>query len=100
MKRGLCLLLTLALMTGLLSGCGRAIHNEAYVATGDAILMDGAESVVTEEAEDSQNLVLAYYPERSLNPLFGSDYTNRVLMSLMYQPLFAVDSKKNTTPIL
>ena len=100
MKRGLCLLLTLALMTGLLSGCGRAIHNEAYVATGDAILMDGEESVVTEEAEDSQNLVLAYYPERSLNPLFGSDYTNRVLMSLMYQPLFAVDSKKNTTPIL
>lgn len=59
MKRGLCLLLTLALMTGLLSGCGRAIHNEAYVATGDAILMDGEESVVTEEAEDSQNLVLA-----------------------------------------
>ena len=100
MKRGLCLLLTLALMTGLLSGCGRAIHNEAYVATGNAILMDGEESVVTEEAEDSQNLVLAYYPERSLNPLFGSDYTNRVLMSLMYQPLFAVDSKKNTTPIL
>ena len=52
MKRGLCLLLTLALMTGLLSGCGRAIHNEAYVATGDAILMDGEESVVTEELDD------------------------------------------------
>ena len=74
MKRVLCLLMTLALMTGLLSGCGRAIHNEAYVATGDAILMDGEESVVTEEAEDSQNLVLAYYPERSLNPLFGRLY--------------------------
>ncbi|HAL88235.1 MAG TPA: hypothetical protein DCO69_03760, partial [Clostridiales bacterium] len=96
----LCLLPVLAMLTGLLSGCGRSIDNDGYVATGDAILMDGEETVVEEEAEDSQNLVLAYYPERSLNPLFGSDYTNRVLMSLMYQPLFAVDNKKNTTPIL
>ena len=44
MKQALCLLLTLALLTGLLSGCGRDINNDAYVATGDAILMDGEES--------------------------------------------------------
>ncbi len=100
MKRMLALLLALAVMAGLISGCANKIDNSAYVATGDAILMEGEESVPNENEKDSQSLTLAYYPNRSLNPLFGSDYTNRVLMSLMYQGLFAVDNKKNPTPIL
>ena len=101
MKKFLSLMLCLSLLAGLFSGCGRKIDNSAYVPTGDAILMEDQdpEDILPEE-EDAQELYLAYYPERSLNPLFGSDYTNRVLMSLMYQPLFAVDSKKNPTPIL
>ena len=100
MKRIVCLLLTLGLLLTLLSGCSRNIDNSGYTPTGDAILMEGEEPTEAEEEEDAQNLVLAYYPDRSLNPIFGSDYTNRVLMSLMYQGLFAVDSKKNVTPIL
>ena len=101
MKRSLSLLLCLAMMMGLLTGCGKTIDNSAYVPTGDALVLEGQdpEDIMPEE-EEEQNLYLAYYPERSLNPLFGSDYTNRVLMSLMYQPLFAVDNKKNPTPIL
>ena len=100
MKRIVCLLLTLGLLLTLLSGCSRNIDNSGYTPTGDAILMEGEEPTEAKEEEDAQNLVLAYYPDRSLNPIFGSDYTNRVLMSLMYQGLFAVDSKKNVTPIL
>ena len=100
MKRILCLLLVLVLLMALLPGCSRSIDNSGYVPTGDAILMEGEEPTEAEEEEDAQNLVLAYYPDRSLNPVFGSDYTNRVLMSLMYQGLFAVDNKKNVTPIL
>ena len=98
MKRLTALLLISVLILG---GCGRKIDNSGYQATGDAILMEGQdpEDIMPEE-EDTQELTLAYYPDRSLNPLFGSDYTNRVLMSLMYQGLFAVDSKKNVTPIL
>ena len=98
MKRLTALLLIFVLILG---GCGRKIDNSGYQATGDAILMEGQdpEDIMPEE-EDTQELTLAYYPDRSLNPLFGSDYTNRVLMSLMYQGLFAVDSKKNVTPIL
>ena len=101
MKKTVSLLLILSLVAGLLSGCGRQIDNSAYVPTGDAIVLEGQdpEDIMPEEEEDQQ-LYLAYYPDRSLNPLFGSDYTNRVLMSLMYQPLFAVDNKKNPTPIL
>ena len=90
----------LALML-LLTGCGRKIDNSAYVPTGDAILMEGQEPEdILPEEEDTQELRLAYYPDRMLNPVLGSDYTNRILMSLMYQGLFAVDSKKNPTPML
>lgn len=101
MKRFLSFFLVLALLAGSLSGCGRKIDNSGYVPTGDAIVMEGQdpEDVMPTE-ENTQELTLAYYPDRSLNPLFGSDYTNRVIMSLMYQGLFAVNSKKQPTPIL
>ena len=101
MKKIIALLLAASTLLGLLSGCGREIDNSGYVATGNAILMEGQdpEDIMPEE-EDTQELFLAYYPDRKLNPLFGSDYTNRVLMSLMYQGLFAVDNKKNATPVL
>ena len=100
MKRMTCLLLVLATMLGLFSGCANKIDNSAYVPTGDAILMEDEDPEDIQQEEEDQELYLAYNPEHSLNPLFGSDYNNRVLMSLMYQPLFAVDNKKNPTPIL
>ena len=101
MKKILALLLVLALAGGTMSGCTKAIDNSGYVPTGDAILLEGQEPEdILPPEEDTQELTLAYYPDRSLNPLFGSDYTNRVLMSLMYQPMFAVDNNKNVTPIL
>jgi len=101
MKKCVSLLLLFAIVLPIFSGCRKSIDNSAYVPTGDALLMEGQDpdDLIPEE-EDTQELTLAYYPDRRLNPLFGSDYTNRVLMSLMYQGLFAVDNKKNVTPIL
>ena len=101
MKKFLSLLLIFAILLPLITGCRKSIDNSAYVPTGDALLLEGQnpEDLLQEE-EEEQQLNLAYYPDRRLNPLFGSDYTNRVLMSLMYQGLFAVDNKKNVTPIL
>ena len=101
MKRSISLLLALSLILGLFSGCANQTDNSAYVPTGDAILLEGQEPEdIMPEEEEEQALYLAYYPDRSLNPLYGSDYTNRILMSLMYQPLFAVNNKKQPTPIL
>ena len=101
MKRKLSLFLALTMLLGLLSGCGGKNDISAYVPTGDAILLDGQEPEdIMPVEEEEQSLYLAYYPGRSLNPLYGSDYTNRILMSLMYQPLFAVNNKKQPTPIL
>ena len=101
MKKLLAILLSITLLAGMFSGCTRAIDNSGYVPTGDAILLEGQEPEdILPPEEDTQELTLAYYPDRKLNPLFGSDYINRILMSLMYQPLFAVDNNKNVTPIL
>ena len=100
MRKLTAMLLLISIVLSIFSGCTNEIDNSGYVPTGDAILMEGEEPEDIVEEESTQELTLAYYPDRSLNPLFGSDYTNRVLMSLMYQGLFAVDSKKNVTPIL
>ena len=94
MKKCISLLLVFAMLLPVLSGCGKKIDNSGYEPTGDAILMEGQDpDDLIKEVEDVQELALAYYPDRKLNPVFGSDYTNRIIMSLMYQPLFAVDSK-------
>ena len=87
MKKGISALLALVLCLGCFTGCARSIDNSAYVPTGNAILMEGEEPEEETIAPDSQDLTLAYYPDRSMNPLYGSDYTNRVVMSLMYQGL-------------
>lgn len=91
---------SLFLIALLLMGCVANQNNDGYVPTGDAILMEGQdpEDLVVEEAP--QELTLAYYPDRSMNPLIGNNITNRVLFSLIYQGLFATDSQNNTYPIL
>ena len=101
MKRYLALTLALCLLLTMLPGCGKSDEKEAYVPTGDALLMEGQdpEDLMAEE-EEPQNLTLAYNPGRSMNPLIGYSYNNRVLFSLMYQGLFAFDNSGSTYPIL
>ena len=100
MKRILALLLVFATVCSLLPGCGKK-EEEAYVPTGDALVKEGdnPEDFILKE-ETVQELSLAYEAERSMNPLIGISISNRVLMSLLYQGLFAVDSRNNPTPIL
>ncbi len=101
MKKRIAMLTAVVMLLGMLPGCGRKIDNSAYVATGDAILMEGQEPEdILPEEEDTQELTLIYYKERSMNPLYGSDYTNRLVMSLIYQPLFYVNSDYEPVPIL
>lgn len=100
MKKIFCLLLALVMACSALTGCGRSLDNSGYEPTGDALLMEGQDPEDTLDQEDNQELTLMYYADRKMNPLKGSDYTNRVLMSLIYQGLFAVDSDNNTYPIL
>ncbi len=91
---------SLFLIALLLMGCVANQNNDNYVPTGDAILMEGQDPEDLIEEEVPQELLLAYYPDRSMNPLIGVNITNRVLFSLIYQGLFATDSQNNTYPML
>ena len=83
MKKIVTLLLILSMVLGMFSGCANETDNSAYVPTGNAIVLEGQEPEdIMPEEEEEQSLYLAYYPERSLNPLYGSDYINRILMSV------------------
>ena len=71
MKKAVSLLLILSLLCTLFTGCGSE-EEEAYVPTGDAIVLDGMEpDDFVEEEVEVQKVTLAYNPDRSLNPLIG-----------------------------
>ena len=92
MKRILLLLLCAAMVFTLFTGC--AAEDTPYEPTGDALAPEDAEVNATQPAEraETQEFSLAYNTDRSMNPLIGYSYNNRVLFSLMYQGLFALDS--------
>ena len=89
MKKKISILLCLAMLAGLFAGCAPAHAPEAYEPTGSALEGEQQEIVVSEENEEEQVLSLAYYADRTLNPIESTDYTNRVLVPLLYQGLFA-----------
>lgn len=101
MKRTISAILCALLIGGLLGGCVQQ-SDEVYVPTGNALVMEGQDpdSVNPTEESTPQRLTLAYYAERSMNPLKSNDYTNRVLFSLIYQGLFSVSSNNVAAPML
>ena len=101
MKRYISILLCLGLLAAFLPGCGE-ISPEAYVPTGSQLVMEGEDPYANQEVDDGrgQKLSLAYYADRSMNPLISTDFTNRALFSLIYQGLFSVDQNYEPVPVL
>lgn len=98
MKRLIAILLCMTLAF-VLPGCG---SDDPYVPTGDGLTWDEdytGPTVATKPPQE-QNLTLTYYPDRSMNPLICTDFTNRALFSLVYQSLFSVDRSYQPEPIL
>lgn len=94
------ILISLLLVCALF-GC--ATEDAPYVPTGNGLSWDEASPQNTTaplDATPEQELVLVYYPNKTMNPYTCTDFTNRALFSLIYQGLFAVDSSYNVTPIL
>ncbi len=95
MKRYIALLLSLGLLLGL-AGCNK---QDAYTPTGNG-LSDEAYTQPLQTGDTTQQLTLTYYRDRTMNPLASTDYTNRALMSLLYQSLFVVDRDYQVEPLL
>ena len=93
MKKILSLLLIACL---LLSGCG---EESEYIPNGGGLFEDGA-TVPPTQPQDSGELILAYDPDASLNPLVSQSLTNRSLFSLVYQSLFILDRNYELQPML
>ena len=89
MKKWIALTLCLGLCLGML-GC--VPEDREYVPSGGELIMDtpGQEESPT-EVQELQELTLTFYADRSMNPYYSSDFTNRALFSLLYQGLFSVN---------
>lgn len=97
MKRIAALLLCVAMTAGVFSGCGE--KDDPYVPTGNALFQED-ETEPTEAAVTKDQITVPYYPDRSLNPFQCTDHTNRAILSLVYQGLFALDQDYQSWPIL
>lgn len=91
------LLLCLSMALTMLAGCNT--QQGAYIPTGDSLVYDPTGKPGQQETTD-ESFALAYYPDRSVNPYSCTDPTNRILFSLLYQGLFAVDNAYNVSPML
>lgn len=81
--------------------CGCQTDQDAYVPTGDGLTWeDGQQQPSPDQQSSQQELTLIYYPGKTLNPLKSTDFTNRALLSLMYQGLFTTDRNYEVHPIL
>ena len=100
MKKILLLLLCATMILSIFSGC--AAEDTPYVPTGDALAPEDADvnATIPDEEEEPQEFSLAYYTNRSMNPTIATDFTNRMLFSLIYQGLFFVDNNNQPVPIL
>lgn len=99
MKKILSAALCAVILCGLLTGCME--EKGPYLPTGNGLHVDQPTQVVTtQKPAVEQTLSLTYYPDRSLNPYQAADYTNRVLLPLVYQGLFQVNGDYSVEAIL
>ena len=93
-------LIVILLCAALLCGCQ---SQKPYTPTGDGLTWDedytGPISTRPPE-EQAQSLVLAYYPDITMNPYQCTDFTNRALFSLIYQSLFITNRDYQVEPQL
>lgn len=80
-----------------LSCMGCVAEDRPYVPSGGALESDESGQ---QGDQTLQELTLTYYPDRSMNPYKSGDFTNRALLSLLYQSLFSVDRDYRAVPVL
>ena len=99
MKKILSLILCVMMVLSIFSGC--AAEDKPYVPKGSQLLPEDTDlSAPIKEAKPDQELTLACYMNRSMNPYVSNDFTNRMLLSLIYQGLFSVSSDFESYPLL
>ncbi len=93
MKKLVCLLICLSLLTGIFSACG----DKEDVTTPDETT---TQETTTALPLPERKIVLGYYEEKSLNPFKTKSPTNRNLMTLVYDSLFLPGEGYTVEPLL
>lgn len=89
---------TALLLATLLCGCG---EQPMYVPTGNGLHQDATTVPTTKPPQSQeQTMTLGYYPNKSMNPYTATEISHRLIFSLVYQGLFAVDSNYQVSPVL
>ncbi len=91
-------LIPILLAALLFSGC--AVGKTPYVPTGDGLYQDTTTLHTRPPSSVEQQLQLIWFPEKTLNPYKVSDYTNKLVLPLMYQGLFTVSTDYTVMPVL
>lgn len=100
--RKISLILCVALLLGILSGCNT---QPAYVPTGTGLTDDKQEGPTAPTApgvleEVTEAVTVAYYAADGFNPYTCENFTNRLVFSLLYQGLFTVGADYKVEPML
>ena len=98
MRRFLCVFLSAALFICLLTGCDR--EENPYVPTGNGLSDVVPDQTEPPSVQDEQEVSLVYDPNHSLNPYQATADSNRTLLALVYQSLFAVNRDYEASPVL
>ena len=92
MKRYLCLFLSFAVFLSLLAGCSAA--PKPYVPSGNDLANDAGTTKPppTDPDAPEQELTLAYYAEKPLNPLKSADFTKnlRIVQKILKNKVYLV----------
>ena len=113
MKRRISFVLALALMLTMLGGCSNALgrltsfftRESQETAQDDSQSQEtppeemASETVLT-ETQAPEVLCLPYQKDYGLNPYTCTSFTNRAIFSLLYEPLYAMDSQYIAQPVL
>ena len=98
MKPIIAIFLSVLLVFGAFSGCEK-VEGPKEPTMGGFFETNPTEKP-DQETETAREISLVYNPDAPINPFQCTDNTNRVLFSLMYQGLFAVDQNYQAYPIL
>ena len=113
MKRRISFVLALSLMLTMLGGCSNALGRLTSFFTRESqeTAQDDSKSeetppeemaseTVLTETQAPEVLCLPYQKDYGLNPYTCTSFTNRAIFSLLYEPLYAMDSQYIAQPVL
>ena len=98
MKKAISLFLALAMLLCLLTGCNQ--ETDPYIPTGDGLEDQTPIHTDPPPTPQEQKVTLVYDPDSPLNPFQATNQSNRTLLTLVYQGLFAVNEKYQASPVL